>query len=169
MTDRLAPNPHSPYADADPNHRHVISGNSFFGSPRPGSLIPTACERLAVVPDEPLRNAYDDATLPDGLCPDCVTVMQGGDAPAQPVANCRECESLTAHDGLCALCRQSQHEAWWPTRGTEERPAAEEQPAEVTPWCSFGEDDAPGAGCILPAGHEPANRHLVVPGDADDE
>lgn len=125
MTDRLAPNPHSPYADADPNHRHVISGSSFFGNPTPGGLIPTACERLAVVPEEPLRNAYDDATLPDGLCPDCVTVMQGGDAPAQPVANCRECESLTAHDGLCALCRQEKHDAWWPTRGAGEQLAAE--------------------------------------------
>ncbi|MGW5711634.1 hypothetical protein [Streptomyces olivaceus] len=31
--------------------------------------------------------------------------------------------------------------------------------------CPFGEGDAPGSGCILPAGHEPANRHLVTPGD----
>ncbi|MGQ4350491.1 hypothetical protein [Streptomyces sp. SAS_275] len=123
MTDRLTPNPHSPYADADPNHRHVISGTSFLGNPTPGGLIPTACERLAVVPEEPLRDAYQDATLPAGLCPDCVTVMQGGDVPARPVTNCRECESLTAHDGLCALCRQEKHDAWWPTRG--EQPAAE--------------------------------------------
>ncbi|MDL5205099.1 hypothetical protein [Streptomyces sp. ALI-76-A] len=42
------------------------------------------------------------------------------------------------------------------------------KPKEGT-WCSFGEGDAPGAGCILPAGHEPANRHVVVPGDVDDE
>ena len=35
-------------------------------------------------------------------------------------------------------------------------------------WCTYGEDDAPGAGCILPAGHEPANRHVVVPGDTTD-
>lgn len=38
---------------------------------------------------------------------------------------------------------------------------------EVTGWCTFGEDDAPGAGCILPAGHDPANRHVVTPGDVD--
>ncbi|MET8113748.1 hypothetical protein [Streptomyces prasinus] len=34
--------------------------------------------------------------------------------------------------------------------------------------CPFGEGDAPGSGCILPAGHEPANRHIVTPGDVDD-
>jgi hypothetical protein len=33
--------------------------------------------------------------------------------------------------------------------------------------CPFGEGDAPGSGWILPAGHEPANRHVVTPGDAD--
>ncbi|WP_333758444.1 hypothetical protein [Streptomyces sp. ISBFB 2968] len=31
--------------------------------------------------------------------------------------------------------------------------------------CPFGEGDAPGSGCILPAGHQPANRHVVTPGD----
>lgn len=40
--------------------------------------------------------------------------------------------------------------------------------AEDPGWCTFGEDDAPGAGCILPAGHQPPNRHLVTPGDTDD-
>jgi hypothetical protein len=29
--------------------------------------------------------------------------------------------------------------------------------------CTFGEDQAPGAGCIKPAGHDGA--HLVTPGD----
>ena len=33
--------------------------------------------------------------------------------------------------------------------------------------CPFGEDIAPGAGCILPAGHEPADRHIVTDGDLD--
>ncbi|MBQ1118573.1 hypothetical protein, partial [Streptomyces sp. C3-3] len=35
--------------------------------------------------------------------------------------------------------------------------------------CPYGEDQARGAGCILPAGHEPANRHVVTPGDAGDD
>ncbi|MGW7398109.1 hypothetical protein ACWGH7_16610 [Streptomyces cyaneofuscatus] len=34
--------------------------------------------------------------------------------------------------------------------------------------CAYGENRATGAGCILPAGHEPTNRHVVTPGDADD-
>jgi len=33
--------------------------------------------------------------------------------------------------------------------------------------CTFGEDAAPGAGCIKPAGHDGA--HYVTPGDTDDE
>lgn len=46
----------------------------------------------------------------------------------------------------------------------EPRPATPD--GELT-FCSFGEGDAPGSGCILPAGHEPANRHLYTPGDTD--
>ena len=33
--------------------------------------------------------------------------------------------------------------------------------------CTYGEDIAPGAGCIKPAGHTGA--HLVTNGDLDDE
>lgn len=32
--------------------------------------------------------------------------------------------------------------------------------------CTFGEDRAPGAGCIKPAGHDGA--HLVTPGDTSE-
>lgn len=35
--------------------------------------------------------------------------------------------------------------------------------------CPYGEDIAPGSGCILPAGHEPVDRHLVTDGDLDEE
>ena len=45
----------------------------------------------------------------------------------------------------------------------EEQPASEDEET----FCTFGEGDAPGSGCILPAGHEPANRHLYTPGDGD--
>lgn len=117
----IAPNPHSPYADADPNYRHIFAAFTFFGDPHPGGLVPTACERLAVVPEEPLRDANaGDGTLPDGLCPACLAAMRGEELPEdiRPVTDCRECESRTEHDGLCALCRQEKHEAWWPTRDT---------------------------------------------------
>lgn len=46
---------------------------------------------------------------------------------------------------------------------------SEEAETEEPGWCTFGEGDAPGAGCILPAGHEPPNRHVVTPGDTDDD
>lgn len=49
-----------------------------------------------------------------------------------------------------------------------ERPE-QPQPADELTFCSFGEGDAPGSGCILPAGHQPPNRHVVTPGDTDDE
>jgi hypothetical protein len=32
--------------------------------------------------------------------------------------------------------------------------------------CTYGEDQAPGAGCIKPAGHDGA--HLVTPGDTSE-
>lgn len=41
--------------------------------------------------------------------------------------------------------------------------------AFVNGVCTYGEDQGHGAGCILPAGHEPANRHVVTPGDAGDD
>ncbi|MFD9444985.1 hypothetical protein [Streptomyces sp. NPDC060001] len=47
-------------------------------------------------------------------------------------------------------------------------PKASEPASDELTFCTFGEDDAPGAGCILPAGHEPANRHVVTYGDTDD-
>lgn len=39
---------------------------------------------------------------------------------------------------------------------------------EEPTFCDFGVTDASGSGCILMAGHEPANRHVVTPGDTDD-
>ncbi|WP_159030390.1 hypothetical protein [Streptomyces sp. CB01201] len=37
--------------------------------------------------------------------------------------------------------------------------------------CPFGEDEAPGSGCIKPVGHVQRGdlAHCVTPGDADDE
>ena len=47
--------------------------------------------------------------------------------------------------------------------------AAPTAPEAEPGFCPFGETDVPGSGCILPAGHVPANRHLVTPGDVDDD
>ena len=118
----VAPNPYSPYATADPDSRHLIDG--LFGPPEPGSLIPTACERLAVVPDEPLTAAGNAGPCwPEGICPECIRAYDAQMAGREytddrPVTDCRECEGRTAHDGLCAECRLEKHEAWWPTRDT---------------------------------------------------
>lgn len=116
----IAPNPYSPYATADSNSRHLIDG--FFGPPIPAGLIPTACERLAVVPDEPLNVAgIAGPSWPEGMCGECISAYDAQIAGREyvddrPVTDCRECESQTRHDGLCALCRQEKHDAWWPTR-----------------------------------------------------
>ncbi|MEV7389589.1 hypothetical protein [Streptomyces sp. NPDC091215] len=112
----LTPNPTSPYATANPQFRHLFAVPVFFPAPTPGALLPTACEAMAVVGDE-VTETQPGAELPDGLCPLCVAVMNGGQAPARQASECGECGTGTWHGALCALCRQEKHEAWWPTRG----------------------------------------------------
>lgn len=122
MTDRIKPNPYSPYADADPDVRHLFP--SFFGNlPTPGGLALTGCERMAVVPEETLTDVTDllDAgrisDLPPGLCPVCVSVATGeGSAGGDGADVCRECGARTSHGDWCALCRQDLHDEWWPNR-----------------------------------------------------
>jgi|SRR5699024_4970894 len=76
MSTRAAPNPHSPYADADPDVRHLFPNPTFFPDPTPGALLPAACGGMAVVPTEPLHVTPDEH-LPEGLCPACVAQMRG--------------------------------------------------------------------------------------------
>jgi hypothetical protein len=85
----------------------------FFGPPAPGGLALAGCERMAVVPDEPMRTANPNE-LPDGLCPACVAAMRGQELPddTRPVTDCRTCDGRTEHDGVCALCRQELHDQW---------------------------------------------------------
>ncbi|MFG3090652.1 hypothetical protein ACGGAI_23810 [Streptomyces antibioticus] len=121
----VAPNPYSPYADADPLYRHLIPVllPSLFGEPAPGTLAATGCGRMAVVPDEPLRFVDEqDGPLPAGVCPACITAMTDGTTPPYAASDCRRCESSTRHNGLCAQCRQEQHADWWDAQGTWARP-----------------------------------------------
>ncbi|MFE6284385.1 hypothetical protein [Streptomyces sp. NPDC057877] len=122
----VLPNTFSPYADADPLYRHLITVflPSLFGEPKPGTLTVTSCERLAVVPAEPLTVADEpDQELPTGLCPLCLAVMSGEQpAPRYPSGPCRRCEVITSHNGLCAQCRQEQHADWWQASDTWARP-----------------------------------------------
>jgi hypothetical protein len=119
----IAPSPYSPYADADPNKRHIFAVPAFLPAPEPGALLPTACEAMAVASEEAVETRLG-AELPDGMRPLCVAVINGGEPPALPSSACGECGSPTWHGKLCALCRQEKHEAWWPTRETA--PAAGE-------------------------------------------
>ncbi|MFD7093357.1 hypothetical protein [Streptomyces xanthophaeus] len=120
----LTPNPSSPFATAAPDVRHIAPTLLFAGAPRPGALILVGCDRLAVVPTEPLTETMPGAPLPDGLCPDCVTAMNGDDLPAlalsalEPTGPCRDCGVDTRHDGLCALCRMDAHDEWWAQQQT---------------------------------------------------
>lgn len=119
----IEPNPHSPYADAAPDARHLIPGFRF-APPTPGSLAPTGCDRLAVVPTEELRTVGEEGnTFPAGICDTCIrawyAALRGEELPNdRPATDCRECGSTTRHDGLCVLCRQEKHDEWWPTRET---------------------------------------------------
>lgn len=127
MPDRIESNPYSPYADADPDLRHLIP--AFFGHlPKPGVLAVTACELMAVAPEEKLTEVTDllaagrTSELPPGLCPVCISVATGqGTAGGDGTGECRECGTGTSHGDLCGLCRQDLHEQWWPTR--QETPA----------------------------------------------
>lgn len=44
-----------------------------------------------------------------------------------------------------------------------------EGPSPELRFCTFGATSVRGSGCVLPAGHEPANRHVVTPGDDLDD
>lgn len=114
----ITPNPFSPFADADPEYRHLLAVPAIFGmEPGAGTLYPTGCDRLAVVPER-ITETKPSADLPDGLCPLCVAVMRTGHPleDSRGAVPCRECSTTTRHDGLCALCRQELHDEWWPNR-----------------------------------------------------
>ncbi|MEE4598262.1 hypothetical protein V2J94_41575 [Streptomyces sp. DSM 41524] len=117
---RIEPNPHSPYADADPDARHLLPSPIFFPDPQPGALALAACLRLAVVPAETLRAVHTipDGVFPEGMCDACINAfhaeMAGRDVvDDRPCQTCSACGSSTRHDGLCALCRQEAHARWW--------------------------------------------------------
>ncbi|MEU1827164.1 hypothetical protein ABZ502_32650 [Streptomyces abikoensis] len=119
----VTPNPQSPFADADSRYRHILPAPAALGAPHPGALLPTACDRLAVVPEEPLRLA-DDGELPAGICPAWLASLHGEELPAdvRPISTC-SCGENTDHDGLCAECRHDRHEAWWAARTGPRRAA----------------------------------------------
>ncbi len=117
---KLSPNPYSPYADADPNFRHLVP--SLFGAaPEPGGLAVAACGGMAVVPEGALGDATDALRegrlddLPEGLCPDCLAVATGegieAGAHVSP-GTCSECGDRTLHGTCCAVCRQDLHDQW---------------------------------------------------------
>lgn len=113
----IAPNPHSPYATANPQYGHIFAVPAFLPAPKPGGLLPTACEAMAVVGKDVIET-WPGAELPEGLCPLCAAVMNGGEPPARTSSECKDCDAATWHGELCAVCRQEKHEAWWPTRDT---------------------------------------------------
>lgn len=114
MPDTITPNPPSPFANANPAFRHLIPTIPLFSVPVPGTLALTGCNYLAVVPDEPLRDASAGGALPDGLCPACLAEMRGETPPTgvRPVTECRTCDDHTIHGEMCVLCRQEMHDRW---------------------------------------------------------
>lgn len=111
-----APSPYSPYATADPTTRHLFP--LLFGPPpTAGTLLPTGCNGLAVVPDEPLEVDPAAEDLPAGLCTGCVAAMRGLEVPDhRPLAECRNCAAPTRHNRLCAGCSNNAHQLWVETR-----------------------------------------------------
>jgi hypothetical protein len=108
------PNPYSPFADADPETRHLFPVLLLLGGqpPRPGTLAGTGCGRLAVVPDAPIE--VRGPTLPEGVCEGCRQSF-ALDTPLDPTGKphpCPCCNAATRHEGNCAACRQQLHKAW---------------------------------------------------------
>ncbi|MFF0143561.1 hypothetical protein ACFYRN_45160 [Streptomyces sp. NPDC005227] len=165
MTEPIAPNPHSPYADADPEARHLLPSPIFFPEARPGVLAVAACLRMAVVPEEPLRdvNGLPDGVFPPGMCNACIEAFYAESRGERyrddrPPTVCSECGSRTRHDGLCALCRQEKHDAWWPTRG--EQPGGD--PLAYGPTgipCGCGKDAHSN---LVPCQPDPAGEQPAV-------
>jgi hypothetical protein len=123
---KLAPNPYSPYADADPRFRHLVP--SLFGiPPKAGVLAVAACGGMAVVPEGTLGDATDAlkegrlADLPEGLCPNRLAVATGAGIEAGAHVSpgeCSECGDRTLHGSCCALCRQEMHDQWRASQAT---------------------------------------------------
>ncbi|MGW0486189.1 hypothetical protein [Nonomuraea sp. NPDC003214] len=144
----LRPNPYSPYATATLSGRHVFP--SFLGaSPLPGVLGLAHCERMAVVPAEPLSGLDLDQPQP-GLCQACVNAAIGLAAPArQEPQDCQECGSVGSQGRWCALCRQDLHDHWWAARGQRMKAVTIYQP-----WTW-----AIGRAATSPTGKTIENRH----------
>ncbi|GAA2861294.1 hypothetical protein [Nonomuraea rubra] len=120
-TTKIAPNPFSPYANADLNLRHAFP--AFFGAvPDHGVLTVTGCRRMAVVAESTPRDVLDEiaaGSLPEGMCPVCVKAATEGEQgiSSLPAQRCRECGGDSSQGEWCALCRQELHDIWWATRG----------------------------------------------------
>jgi hypothetical protein len=111
---RIDPNPYSPFADADPQLRHLFPVPVLISVPPvPGSLAVTGCSRLAMVPWD-VADAPALAELPENVCSGCAQAMREDNPQPdhRPVAACHRCLAPTRHDGLCALCRVVMHEHW---------------------------------------------------------
>ncbi|WP_214327882.1 hypothetical protein [Nonomuraea sediminis] len=111
MTTRVAPNPPSPYATADPSVRHLFPVPAFLKAPPlPGTLAPTGCAELAVVPPAPIE-LMPGQPLPDGLCAGCIASLEADTIQANtgPVTACDRCGMTTSHGRWCALCRAELH------------------------------------------------------------
>ncbi|MGI5286599.1 hypothetical protein ACQEVF_25125 [Nonomuraea polychroma] len=117
---RVEPNPYSPYANADPDVRHLFAVPSWLmASPRPGTLTPTSCGALAVVPEAPIKITPGDP-LPEGVCGACARAHAADTVVARtgPLTDCQECGLGTTHGAICAMCRGDLHEAWWLVKNT---------------------------------------------------
>jgi hypothetical protein len=120
----VQPNPHSPYATADPTLRHLFPlfwwDALIEGPPIPGTLRLTGCGELSVVA-EMVIEILPGESLPTGVCPACAAarLRDRPDTPIGPVQDCSTCWRRTNRGGQCASCRRKAHDAWWPTRHTD--------------------------------------------------
>lgn len=115
MTGRIQPNPHSPYATADPTTRHLFPVLPLLGPPLPGMLALTGCVLLAVVPDTVQQ--INPAAPPEGLCQVCTAAaFDNTPPPDRDVHPCPGCGAPTHQPQRCAVCRMEAHDEWRATQ-----------------------------------------------------
>ncbi|QQC89860.1 hypothetical protein [Streptomyces alfalfae] len=134
-------------------------------------------EQLGHATVEETAAAYPPAPLPPAVIS---AILRDSDSPLYPskiVVFCDECGAEDARDYMVSteqtsaerleVARAHLRAQGW--RCDESGDYCTEHASAEETFCDFGVTSVSGSGCILLAGHEPANRHVVTPGDTDDE
>lgn len=111
--------PYSPYATADPAHRHMMYAEVNVCAPIPGELCLTWCGRTAVTPEDypsPTGREPDEwpaAAVFTTTCPTCQAALaEGTPRGIGTGGTCDYCHGPAEHGAICVRCRIQLHHVW---------------------------------------------------------